>query len=122
MKSGFKPLAALLAILAVQDLVMVPIMAHANPGPPLPATVLSGVLGIATLVSIPGLARGRRWAYWVALVSRILDALSAALGTAFGPAALFVAVGAAALILSIAAIVLLVRLRSRTAGLAASGA
>jgi hypothetical protein len=121
MKSEFRPLAALLTILAAEDLVMVPIMAHANPAPPMPATVLSGALGVATLVSIPGLVQGRTWAYWAAMISRVLDAANSVLGVAFGPGPVFVVGSAFALILSIAAIVLLIRLRPRRAVPAASG-
>jgi hypothetical protein len=122
MKSEFRPVAALLAILAAGDLVMIPVMTHVNPAPPTAATILSGLLGIATLASIPGLAQGRRWAFWVAVASRLLDAANSALGVAFGSAAVFEIVGAITLVLSIAAIVLLARRRSRRAVAAASGA
>jgi hypothetical protein len=126
MKAGFRPLAALLAILGAEDLVMVPIMIGANHHhagtPPAAAIVLSGVLGAATLASIPGLAQGRRWALWVAVISRIVDAVNSLLGVAFGPGVVFVVSGAFALVLSIAAVLLLIRLRPRRAVRAASSA
>jgi hypothetical protein len=122
MKSGFRPLAVLLAVLGIVDLAMVPVMINANNPPPMAATILSGVLGVVTLVSIPGLAQGRRWALWVAVISRVLDAVSCVLGAVGGPAAGFKVAGVIGLILSIAAIVLLVRVSPRRAVRAASGA
>jgi lysylphosphatidylglycerol synthetase-like protein (DUF2156 family) len=113
MKSGFKALAVLLAITGVVDLVMVPIMiqaSHHHAGtPPLPAAVLSGVLGAAILASIAGLGQGRRWAFWVTMISLIVNAVNSFLGAVAGPGPGFVAVGIAALVLSVPAIVLLVR-------------
>jgi hypothetical protein len=87
MKSPFTLLAALLVILGIDDLVMVPVMAMApaHNQPPLAATVLSAVLGVVTLASLPGLARGRRWAFWAVLASRIVDALNSLMGAGFGP-------------------------------------
>jgi hypothetical protein len=60
MKSPLTPLAALLAILGLEDLVMVPVMVQAHSQPPAAAIIASGVLGAATLASIPGLVQGRR--------------------------------------------------------------
>jgi hypothetical protein len=122
MKSPVTPLTALLAVLGIEDLAMIPVMVQAHNEPPMAATVLSGVLGAATLASIPGLARGRRWAFWTALVSRIVDALNSTMGLLAGPEVIFKAGGAFALILSIVAIVLLVRVSPRRAVRAASGA
>jgi hypothetical protein len=126
MKSGFRPLAALLAVLAAADLVMVPFMIQANHHqagtPPMPAVVLSAVLGMATLAAIPGLAQGRRWAFWMAVISRVVDAVSCLLGAVGGPAVGFKVAGVIGLILSIAAVVLLVRVSPRHAVRAASGA
>ncbi len=126
MKSGFRQLAALLAVVGAEDLVMVPFMIDANQHnagtPPMAAIVLSGVLGAATLASIAGLAKGRRWAFWVAVISRIVDVLNSVLGVLAGPGAVFVIGGAFALILSVPAVILLVRLRPRGAVRAATGA
>ena len=126
MKSAFRPLAAFLAFLGAADLVMVPFMIQANHHhagtPPMPAVVLSAVLGVATLAAIPGLAQGRRWAFWVALTSRVVDAVSCLLGALGGPAAGFKVAGAIGLVLSVAAVVLLVRVTPRRAVRAASGA
>jgi hypothetical protein len=120
MKSGFKSLATLLAVAGVIDLVMVPFMigaanTHPSSAPPAAATVLSGVLGVATLAVIPALAQGRRWAFWVVMITRILDVLNSALGTAFGPGVIFHSAGVVTLLASIPAIVLLVRLNPRRA-------
>ena len=79
------------------------------------AIVASGVLGTVTLASIPGLAQGRRWAFWTALACRIVDAASAVLGTAGGPEIVFKAAAAVALVLSVAAIIMLVRFSRRRA-------
>jgi hypothetical protein len=122
MKSYLNPLTALLAVLGLEDLIMVPIMLGAHSQPPMAAIIASGVLGAATLASIPGLARGRRWAFWTALACRIIDALSAALGAAGGPEPGFKVAGAAALVLSVAAIVMLIRFSRRGAISAASAA
>jgi hypothetical protein len=126
MKSSLRPLAALLAVLGAVDLVMVPFMIQANHHhagtPPMPAVVLSAVLGVATLAAIPGLAQGRRWAFWLALISRAVDAVNSALGVVGGPAAGFKVVGAIGLVLSIAALVLLVRVSPRRVARAAGGA
>jgi hypothetical protein len=126
MKREFRPLAALLAIAGVLDLVMIPFMIHANQhnagSPPGPAIVLSGVLGVVTLASIAGLAQGRSWAFWAAIVSRIVDVLNSLMGVLFGPGAQFVATGVIAVVISVPAIVLLVRLRSRRTVRAASEA
>jgi hypothetical protein len=126
MKSGFKVLAALLAIIGVVNLVMVPIMiqaSHHHAGtPPMPAVVASGVLGVAILASIIGLTQGRRWAFWVAMIGLIVNAVNSFLGAVAGPGPGFVAVGVIALILSVPAVVLLVRLSPGRAVRAASGA
>jgi hypothetical protein len=121
MKSYMNPLAALLAVLGLQDLIMVPIMLGAHSQPPMAAIIASGVLGVGTLASIPGLARGSRWAFWTALACRIIDALSSALGAAGGPEPGFKVDGAVALVLSVAAIVMLIRF-SRRRTVAASAA
>jgi hypothetical protein len=122
MKSPFIPLAALLAILGLEDLVMVPVMIQAHNQPPMVAIIASGVLGAATLASIPGLAQGRRWAFWTALVCRIIDAASAVLGTAGGSEPVLKVAAGVALVLSIAAITLLIRFSRRRPVSAASAA
>ncbi len=123
MKSYVTPLAALLAVLGLADLVMVPFMLQVhNDQPPMAATILSGVLGVAFLASIPGLARGRRWVFWTAMACLILNALNSAMGMLAGPGAVFNAAGAFGLVLSVAAIVLLVRSSQRRVARAASGA
>jgi hypothetical protein len=126
MKSGFKALAALLAALGTLDLVMVPFMyqaSHHHAGtPPMAAVVLNVVLGVAILASIAGLAQARRWAFWVAIASLIVSAVSDFLGVVAGPGPGFAAVGVIALVVSVPAIVLLVRLSPRRAVRAASGA
>lgn len=119
MKSYLNPLTVLLAVLGLEDLIMVPIMLGAHSQPPMAAIIASGVLGAATLASIPGLVRGRRWAFRTVLICRIIDALSAALGAAGGPEPGFKVAGAVVLVLSVAAIVMLIRFsRSRAVGAA----
>jgi hypothetical protein len=88
----------------------------------MPAVVLSGVLGVAILASMAGLGEGRRWAFWMAMISLIVSAVSDFLGVVAGPGPGFAAVGIIALVLSVPAVVLLVRLSSRRAVRAASGA
>jgi hypothetical protein len=115
MKTQFKQLAALLAVLGVGDLVMVPVMYHANQThagtPPMAAIILGGILGVVTLAAIPGLAQGRRWAFWTVLVTRIIDMVSAVLGVFGGPGTLFVVVGVLMLVVSVPTLVLLFRTR-----------
>jgi hypothetical protein len=125
MKPGLKPLTALLVVLGIADLVMVPIMFWANHhyagDPPVPAIFLGAVIGAGTLASIAGLTRGRRWGFWLAMVTRILDAVTAVLGVAGGPNIFFGVVGVILLVLSVPAVVLLVRVNSRRAVGVASG-
>ena len=116
------PLAALLVVLGLEDLIMVPIMLGAHSQPPMAAIIASGVVGAATLASIAGLMRGRRWAFWTTLACRIVDALSAALGAAGGPEPGFKVAGAVVLVLSVAAIVMVIRFSRRRAIGAASAA
>jgi hypothetical protein len=115
MKFPLTPLAALLAVLGLEDLIVVPVMLQAHSQPPLVAIIASGVLGAATLACIPGLAQGRRWAFRTALACRIIDAISGALGTAGGSEAVLRVAAAVALVLSVAAIVVLARFSRRHA-------
>jgi hypothetical protein len=125
MKPGLKPLTALLAVLGIGDLVMVPIMFWANHhyagDPPMPAIFLGVVIGAGTLASIAGLSQGRRWGFWVAIVTRVVDAVSAVLGVAGGPNIFFGIVGVILLALSVPAVVLLVLVNSRRPVSATSG-
>jgi hypothetical protein len=116
MKTPFKRLAAVLVALGVIDLAMIPVMYHQNtthPGgnPPMAAIVLGGIIGVLTLAGIPGLAQGKRWAFWLVLVTRVIDMVSAVLGTFAGPGMLFTVVGVIIIALSVGALVLLVRQR-----------
>ncbi len=117
MRPGIKPAIALLAALGAGDLVAVPFLvaAHShNPSkPPLPAIVATVIIGLVTLASSAGLARGRRWSSPVAMVGRVLDSVSALLGLVAHPNAELVSWAAANLALSVMAIVLLRRLRPR---------
>jgi hypothetical protein len=109
MKSPATLLAALLAVLGLGDLIIVPVMIQAYSQPPMAAIIASGVLGAATLASIPGLVHGRRWAFWTALACRIVDAVSAVLGTAGGSETVLKVAAAVTLVLSVAAVIMLVR-------------
>jgi hypothetical protein len=121
MKPYLNPLAALLIVLGLEDLIMVPIMLGAHSQPPMAAIIASGVLGAATLASVPGLMQGRRWAFWTVLACRIVDALSSALGAAGGPEPGFKVAGAVVLVLSVAAIVMVIRFsRDRAVGAASA--
>jgi hypothetical protein len=84
MKPNCKLTTVLLVILGVLDLVAIPFMIAANHHtkgtPPAPAIVVVGVVAVATLISAAGVARGLRWAFWVAMTCRIIDALSNFLG------------------------------------------
>jgi hypothetical protein len=122
MKSPFFPLTALLVVLGLEDLIMVPVMVQAHSQPPMAAIIASGVLGAATLASIPGLVRGRRWAFWTVLACRVVDAVSSALGVGGGPETVFKVTAAFALVLSVAAIIMLARFGRRRAVSPASAA
>jgi hypothetical protein len=119
MKPGFKPLIVLLTVLGLGDLASLPFMIaqnHHTPGtPPVPAIVVGAILGVVTLVSAVGIARGWKRAFGLAMTCRILDCISAMLGVLAHPSAFLTAAGAVGLVLSIAAIVLLVRLSPRRA-------
>ena len=119
MKPDLKLTTILLVILAVLDLAAIPFMIAANHHtkgtPPVPAIVVVGVIALATLVSAAGVARGLRWAFWVAMTARIIDALSNFLGLTNHPTAVTTVGGGVGLVLSIAVIVLLVRVNPRRA-------
>ena len=119
MKSGLKSLTVLLAILGIGDLAMVPVMIaanHHNAGtPPAPAIVLGAILGVATLASALSVAQGRRWGFILAMICRILDAASSALGVLSGPNTVLNVTGGIGVALSVAAIVQLIRLNPRRA-------
>jgi hypothetical protein len=122
MKLTVTPLTVLLAVLGIYNLTQIPVAAltSAHNQPPMPAIALFGLTGVATLASIPGLARGRRWAFWTALVSRVLAVGNALMGALFGAEVIFRVGGTCGVILGITAIVLLVRLRPGRAVGAAS--
>jgi uncharacterized membrane protein len=122
MKSPITPLITLLAVLGLEDLILVPFMVQAHSQPPMAAIIASGVLGAATLASLPGLVHGRRWAFRTVLACRIVDAISGALGTAGGPETIFKVAAAFALVLSVAAIIMLARFSRRRAVSATSAA
>ena len=107
MKPGFKSLTGLLAILGIGDLAIVPSMIAANHHtagtPPVPAIVATVIIGIATLVSAAGIARGWKRAFAVAMTCRIIDSISSALGLLAHPSALLVTTGALGLVLSVTA-------------------
>jgi hypothetical protein len=118
-KLGLKPLAVLLVVLGIGDLALVPAMIAANHHtagtPPVPAIVAAVIIGVTTLISAAGLARGWRRAVGLAITCRTLDGISAGLGVGAHPSALLASTGALWLVLSAAAIVLLVRLSPRRA-------
>jgi hypothetical protein len=127
MKSPFSRLAAVLAVLGAIDLIMVPVMYHqhtTHPGgnPPMAAIVLGGILGVLTLAGIPGLAQGKRWAFWLVLVTRVIDMVSAVLGVFGGPGTLFVVMGVVLFVLSVGALILLFRQRSTARTVSATSA
>jgi hypothetical protein len=113
-ESYHHPLAAPLAVLGLEDLIMVPVMVQARSQPPVAATIASGVLGAATLASVPGLAQGaggpsgRRWHAG----SSTRPVPCSARGRPGNP---LKAAAAVALVLSVAAIIMLVRFSRRRA-------
>jgi uncharacterized membrane protein len=121
MRPGIKPAIAVLAVLGAGDLAAVPLMAAAhshNPNqPPIAAIVATAIIGLVTLASAAGLARGQRWSYPAAIACRVLDSISMLLGLVAHPNAALVTIAAAILILSVAAIVLLRRLSPRKSDL-----
>jgi hypothetical protein len=126
MKSDLKLTTVLLVILGVLDLVAIPFMIAANHHtkgtPPVPAIVVVGVVAVATLISVGGVARGLRWAFWVAMTCRIIDGLSNFLGLTNHPSLVTTIGGWLGFVLSIAAIVLLVRVNPRRAARRAAAA
>jgi hypothetical protein len=117
MKPDYKLMTVLLGILVVLDVVAVPLMIaanhHTHGTPPVPAIVVTAIIAIATLVSTVGVARGVRWAFRVALICRIIDAVSNLLGLTAHPSAATAVGGGVGLVLSLVALVLLVRLNPR---------
>jgi hypothetical protein len=116
-RPGIKPTIVLLAVLGIGDLLAVPFLIasnHRNPAqPPVPAIGAVAIFGLATLASVAGLARGRRWPLPVALTCRVLDGVSSLLGLVAHPNAVLDAWAAATLVLSVMAVVLLLRLSPR---------
>ena len=106
-----KSLFAMLALLAVLDLIA-PVLASRVTGsakPPVPAIAGMVVVGILTLVAMWGLWRGARWARPVIYVTRGLDVVSSLLGLGDRPSVALVVIGAVTLVLSLAVIVTLAR-------------
>ena len=126
MRPDYKLTTILLVILGLLDLVATPFMIAANHHtkgtPPVPAIVVVGVIAVATLISALGVAQGVRWAFWVAMTGRIIDALSNYLGLTSHPSAVTTVGGGVGLVLSIAAIVLLVLVNPRRAARRAAAA
>jgi len=119
MKSELKLTTILLVVLGLLDLVAIPFMIAANHHtkgtPPVAAIVVVGVIAVATFVSVAGVVRGLRWAFWVAMTARVIDGLSNFLGLSNHPSAATTIGGWFGFVLSIAAIVLLVRVNPRRA-------
>ena len=115
----YKFMIVLLGLLAILDLVAIPFMIAANHHtagtPPVPAIVVVGIVAVATLVSAVGVARGLRWAFWVAMTGRIIDGGSNFLGLTNHPTVVTAVGGWIGFVGSIVAIVLLVRLNPRRA-------
>jgi uncharacterized membrane protein len=88
---------------------------HTAGTPPVPAIVVVGVVAVATFVSAAGVARGLRWAFWVAMTGRIIDGGSNFLGLTNHPTVATTIGGWIGFVGSIVAIVLLVRLNPRRA-------
>jgi hypothetical protein len=104
-----------LVVVGLEDLIALPFMVaayHSTPGtPPLPAIVAGGIITVLTLMAAVGLMRASRWAWRLALIVRVLDMISAALGLVARPSAVLTALGAFGLVVSVFAVVLLFRLR-----------
>lgn len=117
MKPEFKLVTILLGILVVLDVAAVPFMIaanhHTHGTPPGPAIVLAVVIAVATLISALGVARGLRWAFWVAMTCLIIDAAQNFLGLTNHPSPVTTAGGGIGLVLSLVAIVVLVRVNPR---------
>jgi 4-amino-4-deoxy-L-arabinose transferase-like glycosyltransferase len=122
MKPDFKLTTILLVLTGLLDLVAVPFTLSANHHqsdavPPV-AIVLIAICGVVTLAAAFGVARGVRWAFIVALVCRVLDTFSSALGALNHPTAFLGVNGVILVVLGVAAIVLLVRQFPRRAAVA----
>ncbi len=117
MKPEFKPVTTLLGILVILDVAAVPFMIaanhHTHGTPPGPAIVLAGVIAAASLISALGVARGLRWAFWVAVTGRIIDAAQNFLGLTNHPTPVTTIGGGIGLVLSLVAFAMLVRVNPR---------
>lgn len=113
MKPGLKSVITLLAILGIIDLLQVPFMVaaqHHAGEPPTAAIIAIVIVGLVTLASAAGLARGRRRAATAAVTCRVLDSISALLGLTYRPSTVLFYGSAVILVLSIAAVASLARL------------
>ena len=126
MKSQLKLTTIVLVLLAILDVVAIPFMIAANHSdkgtPPVPAIVVVGVIAVATIISLPGVIRGLRWAFWVAMTARVIDGLSNFLGLSNHPSTATTVGGWFGFSLSIAAIVFLIRSNPRRAARRAAAA
>ena len=124
MKPELKPVTILLAIIGVGQLANLPFMIaqnHHGGTPPVPAIIVAAVVGIVILASAPGVARGLRWAFTVAITCQAVEAVTNLLGVVAHPGAILTIVGAVGLVLSVTAIMLLVRRSPRRALRRAAG-
>jgi hypothetical protein len=118
MKPELKLVTILLAIIGVGQLANLPFMIaqnHHGGTPPMPAIIVAAIVGVVTLVSAAGVARGLRWAFAVGITCQVIETLSNVLGVLAHPGAILTIVGAVGLVLSVTAIVLLVRHSPRRA-------
>ncbi len=111
MTTSTKRVVAALALCALVDIAAGPaILAEAEPGEALSALAFVVLaLGVLTAIAAVGIARGRRWAIPLALVTRAVDVLGAVpgLGAGPGPAAAVIAL----IVISTVAVVLVLGVR-----------
>lgn len=68
--------AILLGLLGVADIVFIPTMTIGEPKAPMPAVILTAMVGIASIVAAFNLLKGVRWARPLGITSRVFDVIS----------------------------------------------
>ena len=74
--ASVKNAAILLGLLGVADLVFIPTMTMGEPKAPVPAVILTAMLGVASIAAAYGLIKGIHWARNLGIASRVFDVIS----------------------------------------------
>jgi len=74
--ASVKNAAILLGLLGVADLLFIPTMTMGEPKAPVPAVILTAMLGVASIAAAYGLIKGIHWARNLGIASRVFDVIS----------------------------------------------